>query len=232
MSRSAVIDGLADLGGHRHQLVARRLRLGEDDVHRGAHDGQRRAQLMAGVGDELPLAGERAVEPFEHRVEGVGEFAQLVARALQGDALGQVLLAGRAGSGGEPVHRPQDAPGDDPARGRGEQRGAGQAEQRVGQQVGERRAALRGGADLDTVGVQRGALGSRRAGPPRVCAATTHFPIAGWIARWDRGGRRAVQGVRDQQVGDQYQRGPAQREQRRVEQRQPRPGAEMPSHSR
>ena len=40
-------------------------------------------------------------------------------------------------------------------------------------------------------------------------------------------GRRAVQGVRDQQVGDHDQRGPAQREQRRVEQRQPRPGAEV-----
>ena len=150
-----VIDGLADFGGHRHQLLARRLRLGEDDVHRGAHDGQRRAQLMAGVGDELPLAGERAVEPFEHRVEGVGELTQLVARALQGDALGQVLLTGRAGGRGEPVHRPQDASGDDPARDRGEQRDAGQAEQRVGQQVGERRAALGRGAGLDTVGVQR-----------------------------------------------------------------------------
>ena len=149
-----VIDGLADVGGHRHQLLARRLWLGEDDVHRGAHDGQRRAKLMACVGDELPLAGERAVEPFEHRVEGVGELTQLVARALQGDALGQVLLTCRAGSRGEPVHRPQDAPGDDPARGRGEQCDAGQAEQRVGQQVGERRAALCRGAGLDTVGVQ------------------------------------------------------------------------------
>ena len=227
----AVIDGLADLGGHRHQLVARRFWLGQDDVHRGAHDGQRRAQLMAGVGDELPLAGERAVEPFEHRVEGVREFAQLVAGALQSDALGQVLLTRRAGSCGEPVHRPQDAPGDDPARGRGEQCGAGQAEQRVGQQVGERRAALRGGAGLDTVGIHLGALVQGGGATPGLCRHDT-LPERRLDRPGDRGGRGAVQGVRDQQVGDQYQRGPAQREQRHVEQRQPRPGAEMPSHSR
>ena len=91
---------------------------------------------MAGVGDELSLAGERAVEPFEHRVEGVGELTQLVARALQSDALGQVLLTGRAGGCGQPVDRPQYASGDDPARDRGEQRDPGQTEQRVGQQVG------------------------------------------------------------------------------------------------
>ena len=232
MSRSAVIDGLADLGGHRHQLVARRLRLGEDDVHRGAHDGQRRAKLMACVGDELPLAGERAVEPFEHRVEGVGELTQLVARALQSDALGQVLLTCRAGSCGEPVHRPQDASGDDPARDRGEQRDAGQAEQRVGQQVGERRAALCRGAGLDTVGIQPRRTSCMALGATTVCAAADALRDRLLDRRRDAGGRRAVQGVRDQQVGDQYQGGPAQREQRRVEQRQPRPGAEVPSHSR
>ena len=96
-----VADGLADLDGHRDQFLARGLRPGQDDVHRRAHDGQRRAELMAGVGDELPLAGKRAVEPFEHRVEGVGELLQLVARALQGDALGQVLFAGGVRSRGE-----------------------------------------------------------------------------------------------------------------------------------
>ena len=153
-----VVYGLADLGGHRHQLVARRRRFGEDDVDRGAHQSQRRAQLMARVGDELPLAGEGAVEPLEHGVEGVGELAQLVARSLQSDALGQVLLACRARSRGESVHRPQDASGDDPARDRRKQRDAGQGEQGVGQQMGERRAALSGGAGPDTVRIHRAAL--------------------------------------------------------------------------
>ena len=131
---------------------------------------------MACVGDELPLAGERAVEPFEHGVEGVGELTQLVARALQRDALGQVLLTCRAGSCGEPVHRPQDASGDDPARDRGEQRDAGQAEQRVGQQVGERRAALRGGAGLDTVGIHRAALLHDVGAEPPCCDAACEAP--------------------------------------------------------
>jgi hypothetical protein len=226
-----VIDGLADFGGHRHQFVARRLRLGEDDVDRGAHDGQRRAQLMACVGDELPLAGEGAVEPSEHGVEGVGELTQLVARSLQSDALGQVLLTCRAGSCGEPVHRPQDASGGDPARDRGEQCDAGQAEQRVGQQVGECRAALCRGTGLDTVGIQRGAL-VHGAGATPGLRRRDALRERRLDRPWEPGGRRAVQGVRDQQVGDQYQRGPAQREQARVEQRQPRPGAEVASHSR
>jgi hypothetical protein len=225
-----VIDGLADVGGHRHQLVARRFGLGEDNVHGGAHEGQRRAKLMACVGDELPLAGEGAVEPFEHHVEGVGELTQLVTRALQSEALGQVLLTCRAGSCGEPVHRPQDAPGDDPPRDRGEEYGAGQAEQRVGQQVGERRAALRSGAGLDTSGIHQGALlhdvGAarlRRLEAPRERLLDP---------RRDPGGRRRAQGVRDEHVGDQYQRGPAEGEERCVDQRQPRPGTEEASHSR
>jgi hypothetical protein len=60
------------------------------------------------------------------------ELTQLVVRALQCDALGEVLLACRAGGRGEPVHRPQDAPGDDPAGTRGDQHDAGEREERVG----------------------------------------------------------------------------------------------------
>jgi len=36
------------------------------------------AQLVAGVGDELPLERERLVEPVEHRVEHVPELGDLV----------------------------------------------------------------------------------------------------------------------------------------------------------
>jgi hypothetical protein len=108
---------------------------------------------VACVGDELPLTGEGAVELFEHGIERVGEFPQFVVWSLQGDALGQVLLTGRAGSCGEPVHRSQDASGKDPADDRREDNGRGKRDQRVLQQMRERdvtlvlRALLLGGLD-------------------------------------------------------------------------------------
>ena len=88
---------------------------------------------MAGVGDELTLAAEGAVEPLEHHVEGVGELSQLVARTLQGDTFCEVLLTCRPCGGSEAVHRRQDASGGDPAGERGEQDDSSQPEQRVGQ---------------------------------------------------------------------------------------------------
>jgi signal transduction histidine kinase len=56
---------------------------------------------VRGVGDELPLGLERAVQPFEHLVEGVGELLQLVVRTVHLDPgassdlqqLGKTLLA-------------------------------------------------------------------------------------------------------------------------------------------
>ena len=33
---------------------------------------------MGGVGGESPLFADMGLEPFEHGVEGVGEFAELV----------------------------------------------------------------------------------------------------------------------------------------------------------
>ena len=43
-----------------------------------ADDRDRRAQLVAGVGDELALERERLLEPVEHRVEQVPELGDLV----------------------------------------------------------------------------------------------------------------------------------------------------------
>jgi hypothetical protein len=192
-----MVGGLADVGGHRHQLPAGGLRSGEDDVDGGAHEGHRCAQLVACVGDEPPLAGERGLEPFEHRIEGVGELTQLITGALQGYTLGQVLLAGHAGSRGEPVHRPQDAPGGDPARKAGEECGACQGEQRVGQQVAQRRVELRDGAGLDTLGIQPAALHRDVGG--RVTPGLPHRDALRDLLLdrpRDRGGRRGVQGVR------------------------------------
>jgi hypothetical protein len=163
--------------------------------------------------------------------KGVGELAQFVARALQGDALGQVLLTCRAGRCGEPVHRPQDASGDDPARDGSEHGDADQGEQRVDQQVGERGAALCGGARPHTVGIQLHAS-ALRVGDTTGLRRLDALLDLRLYRRRDPSRRRVVQAVRDQQVGDDDEHGPAQREQRRVEQGQPRPGAEVVPHSR
>ncbi len=45
----------------------------------GAQHGQGRAELVGGVRDEVALAFERALEPVEHVVEGVGQHADLAA---------------------------------------------------------------------------------------------------------------------------------------------------------
>ncbi len=49
-------------------------------------DGERVAQLVRRLLDEPLLPGERVVEAGEHGVEGVRQLAQLVGRAVQGDA--------------------------------------------------------------------------------------------------------------------------------------------------
>ena len=74
--RGDVADELAPLG--RGQAVARALQ----HLEVGARAGQRRAQLVRGVGDEAPLRRARLLDRGQHGVEALGEAAQLV---LAGD---------------------------------------------------------------------------------------------------------------------------------------------------
>ena len=69
--------------------VARQLGVAGQRVELGAQGGQRRAQLVAGVGGEAARRLQRArglgggrVEPAEHRVQRAGELAHLVGRGL------------------------------------------------------------------------------------------------------------------------------------------------------
>jgi hypothetical protein len=110
-----LVHGGADGGQYRFQLRGGGGWPGRGDVDQGAHLGQRRAQLVGGVGHEPALAGERGFQPGEHRVEGVGQFLELIVRPGQCQPAVQVVLGGglrRRGDGGQ---RPQHAAADRPA---------------------------------------------------------------------------------------------------------------------
>ena len=47
--------------------------------------GQRRSQLVAGIGDEGTLVRQRGVQTGEHRVEGLAQAPELVARRREGE---------------------------------------------------------------------------------------------------------------------------------------------------
>ncbi len=82
----------------RGQLLAERER-----VEVGLHAGQRCAQLVRGVGDELALSQARALERGQHRVEARREPSQLVL-LVRLDAMAEVLCAGHAfGGAGQPA---------------------------------------------------------------------------------------------------------------------------------
>ena len=100
-----VIDRVADVGGHAAQVGRCAVRVVEYDVDGCAHDRERGAKFVGGVGDEPLLAFERGLEPVEHVVEGLGEFVELVAGTAQRDSCRQVVFRGGAGGGGDQVHR-------------------------------------------------------------------------------------------------------------------------------
>jgi hypothetical protein len=58
---------------------------------------------------------ERRLQPAEHRVERVSQLAQLISGAGQCDAGTQMVLGGVTSRRGDPVHRAQHPPSDDPA---------------------------------------------------------------------------------------------------------------------
>ena len=116
--------------------------LSEHDVDGCAHDGERGAQFMGGVGDEPLLALEGGLEPVEHLVEGLGEFVEFVAGTAQRDPRRQVVFRGGAGGRGDPVHGAQRPSGGDPAEDRGEGDDHGKRDQRVLQEMREGEVAL------------------------------------------------------------------------------------------
>ena len=126
---------LLDLGAHVVEQLGPRLRPGgralavglAEQVEVGAQRGERRAQLVAGVGDQLPLAVPGRGERREHLVERGGQAGDLVVALDRQRA--QVLGAGDVlDRGGEPADRAQAVAGHPPAREAGADH-AGEAEE-------------------------------------------------------------------------------------------------------
>jgi hypothetical protein len=72
------------------QGADRGVRVGKRDLGQDALAGQRGAQLVGDVGDELALGGEGGLEPAEQPVEGVRQLLELVVGAVQRQALVKV----------------------------------------------------------------------------------------------------------------------------------------------
>jgi hypothetical protein len=90
------------------------VRIGAGHVEQCLRDRQRGAQLVRGVGRESLLCGNVCFELREHRVEGVGEFPELVAAARQLDAVGERSVRGRAGGVCDAGQGGEHAAGEDP----------------------------------------------------------------------------------------------------------------------
>ena len=147
------VDDLGLLAGLAALLEPRlqQLEVGEDA-------GQRRAQLVRGVGDELALGLDHllglaagGVELAQHLIERLGELADLVLglglRQPQRRVAGGRDLASRRGQRGDRAHRPA---GDRDPGERGQQRAAERRRPRAAARAGRSR--------------RRASLGSRRTG--------------------------------------------------------------------
>ena len=111
-----LLELLDELG---RRAVAREVR----DV--AAQRGQRRAQLVRGVGEEAALGVARPLEAGEHRVQRRREPPDLVGRRGLGQPAARVARAlDLRGRVGEPSERPQRSAHQHGERDRGERRGS------------------------------------------------------------------------------------------------------------
>ena len=109
-----VVELAAEPVGERVDVWGHWSGFGHRHVERGPHSGERRAQLVRGVGDELALERERAVESVEQLIEGVCEFLELVVGAGEVQTLVQVGGGDLPGGRRDRAQRPQEPPGHQP----------------------------------------------------------------------------------------------------------------------
>ena len=100
---------------HPPELGDVRVGVGEGHVDLGPQHRQRRAQLVAGVGDEPALRVERRLQPVEHRVEARGQLGHLAPGVPQRQTGVERLDRQAARGRRDRVQRAQHAP-DQPPR--------------------------------------------------------------------------------------------------------------------
>jgi hypothetical protein len=81
----------------------------------GAVYRQWRPQFVGRVGHEAALSVERAVQPFQHRVEGVGEFLDFVVGPVERDAFVQIAFGHPPRGRGDVLQRLKRPAGQEPA---------------------------------------------------------------------------------------------------------------------
>ena len=89
--------------------------VGEGDFEEGSQASEGGAQLVGGVGDEVPLSVEGGFEAAEQVVEDVAQLGQLVGGLAEVEALVEVPGGDGLGGGGDGPQRPEEAAGDEPA---------------------------------------------------------------------------------------------------------------------
>jgi hypothetical protein len=93
----------------------------EGKIDLAAHEAERGAQFVGGVGGELPLLFEPALDAGKHAVEGLGQPAELVVRQVEREAGVQIGRIDGGGQLGDLAHRGKRPPGHEIAAARREQ---------------------------------------------------------------------------------------------------------------
>src|ERR1039458_8944247 len=103
--RSGSMSAVSSAGAFTSQETPAALAAGQFEL--AAQDGKRGAQLVAGVGDQCPLPGQRAAEPAQQLVHRLGQGGDLVAGPRDLDARRPVALGQR----GDLAARPRSGEG-------------------------------------------------------------------------------------------------------------------------
>ena len=97
------------------QFAGVAVRIVAGHVEQCLRDRQRGAQFVGGVGGESPLFADVRFEPFEHGVEGVGKFAELISATRQPDSVGERSIRGHAGGVRDANQRGEHAASENPS---------------------------------------------------------------------------------------------------------------------